>query len=133
MENNYMVLAISGAALYIVFFAIVMIVFIVSVHRYSKKNMEFKKMQAEKFNDLNSFILKYEAEKSKREKDAAGDKTVEEGKEAPTISMEKKESDIPAETVVRVTALHEDAGMTAEQIAEKTGLAIEAINKIIEK
>ena len=89
MENNHMVLAISGTALYIVFFAIVMIVFIVSVHRYSKKNMEFKKMQAEKFNDLNSFILKYEAEKSKRERDTAGDKPVEEGKEAPSISMEK--------------------------------------------
>ena len=129
-----MILALSGAFIYFVFLVIVMVVLFPSLRKIMKGSAKQRELQSERLNEINSFILQYEAEKAKREREAAPDKVVAENAPAPTISMEKDETaDIPAETVVRVTALHMDAGMTAEQIAEKTGLSPEVITKIISR
>ncbi len=63
-----MILAISGGVAYILLIIIAVVIVTFPINRAIKKNEKNKLKQQNMMNDLNSFILKYEAEKSRAEK-----------------------------------------------------------------
>lgn len=142
-----MFLAISGANLFILYLAVIFVIVFISARSFIKKNNKSKQLQAEKMNDLNTFILQYEASKkveAEKEKNDAGkvsstgevnvisektDQTVDENSDEDKKSSESSELD--AETIGRIKALYFDAEMPVEKIADKTGVSVEQIEKVV--
>ncbi len=73
-----MILAISGGVAYILLIIIAVVIVTFPINRAIKKNEKNKLRQQNMMNDLNSFILKYEAEKSRAEKEKEAEKKISE-------------------------------------------------------
>ncbi|MBQ8924401.1 MAG: hypothetical protein IJ053_06350 [Lachnospiraceae bacterium] len=127
--------------------AVIFVIVFISARSFIKKNNKSKQLQAEKMNDLNTFILQYEASKkveAEKEKNDAGkvsstgevnvisektDQTVDENSDEDKKNSESSELD--AETIGRIKALYFDAEMPVEKIADKTGVSVEQIEKVV--
>ncbi len=95
-----MILAISGGVAYILLIIIAVVIVTFPINRAIKKNEKNKLKQQDMMNDLNSFILKYEAEKSRAEKAKAEEEAAASEKaetEEETAASNVTEAETPAE------------------------------------
>ena len=127
-----MVLAINPTVLYIIFLIIVLIVAAFPINKAIKTSNRTKKESADRMSDLNAFILQYEAAKAKAKEDNEVYEKEQAEKDIANTVASPEDLKLPdAETIGRIKALVLDAGMSKEAVAEKTGVSVEVINRIL--
>ena len=133
-----MLLAISGSKLFALYLAVLAVIVFLFVRNFLKKNSNAKRNREDRYNELNTFILQYEASKKvEADKEKKGEQ-IKEQKEAASEDVkqtdEQKKSvkiELDAETIGRIKALYFDAEMPVEKIAEKTGVSVGHIESLI--
>ncbi len=134
-----MLLAISGSKLFALYLAVLAVIVFLFVRNFLKKNSNAKRNREDRYNELNTFILQYEASKKVEAGKGKNEEQIkEEQKEAASEDVkqtdEQKKSvkiELDAETIGRIKALYFDAEMPVEKIAEKTGVSVEHIESLI--
>ncbi|MBQ7706876.1 MAG: hypothetical protein IJT72_03750 [Lachnospiraceae bacterium] len=136
-----MFLAISGSKLFVLYLAVIFIIVFVFVRRFLKKNSNAKRKREDKYNELSTFILQYEASKkvgadkgntAKQNKDNKTEAGTKEEEIKEEIKEDKcSETELDSETTARIKALYFDAEMSVDKISEKTGISIEHIESVV--
>ncbi len=133
-----MLLAISGSKLFALYLAVLAVIVFLFVRNFLKKNSNAKRNREDRYNELNTFILQYEASKKVEADKEKNGEQIKEQKEA--VSEDVKQTDeqkksvkieLDAETIGRIKALYFDAEMPVEKISEKTGVSVEHIESLI--
>ena len=134
-----MLLAISGLKLFILYLAALAAIVFFFIRRFVKKNSNAKRNREDRYNELNTFILQYEASKKVEAGKGKNEEQIkEEQKEAASEDVKQTDEqkkpvkiELNAETIGRIKALYFDAEVSVEKIAEKTGVSIEHIESLI--
>lgn len=133
-----MVLAISGSKLFVLYLAVLAVIVFLFVRNFLKKNSNAKRNREDRYNELNTFILQYEASKKVEADKEKNGEQIKEQKEAASEDVKQTDEqkkpvkiELNAETIGRIKALYFDAEMSVEKIAEKTGVSIEHIESLI--
>lgn len=129
-----MLLAISGSKLFVLYLAVLAVIVFLFVRNFLKKNSNAKRNREDRYNELNTFILQYEASKMvEADKESKAKQIKDKEKEDNRIEETKKndETKLDTETITRIKALYFDAEMPVEKIAEKTGVSVEHIESLI--
>lgn len=133
-----MLLAISGSKLFALYLAVLAVIVFLFVRNFLKKNSNAKRNREDRYNELNTFILQYEASKKVEADKEKNGEQIKEQKEAASEDVKQTDEqkkpvkiELNAETIGRIKALYFDAEMPVEKIAEKTGVSVEHIESLI--
>ena len=119
-----MILAISGGTLFIMLILIAVVLCAYSINKSIKISNRNKQKEQAMMNDLNVFMMTHEAGKKK-----AAEHSVD---EAPLPGAQAKSAGLKEDEKIRIKTLYEDAGMSAEEIAVKTGSDIKLVQEYID-
>ena len=133
-----MLLAISGSKLFALYLAVLAVIVFLFVRNFLKKNSNAKRNREDRYNELNTFILQYEASKKVEADKEKNGEQIKEQKEAASEDVKQTDEqkkpvkiELNAETIGRIKALYFDAEMPVEKISEKTGVSVEHIESLI--
>ncbi len=132
-----MLLAISGSKLFVLYLAVLAVIVFFFLRRFMKKNSNAKRNREDRYNELSTFILQYEASKKvEADKEKSEEQTKDNENESKTKEDKTKEeshsgAELDTETIARIKALYFDAEMPIKKISEKTGVLVEEIEKVI--
>ena len=134
-----MLLAISGSKLFALYLAVLAVIVFLFVRNFLKKNSNAKRNREDRYNELNTFILQYEASKKVEAGKGKNEEQIKEEQKEVASDDEKQtdeqkkpvKTELDAEAIGRIKALYFDAKMPVEKISEKTGATIQEIENIV--